>query len=72
MLQTENDVDAYHFEQLPAENTSQYVAGYQITFYNNTDNAMQSASLVAENATYFITGPISEEEIISILESMMK
>ena len=72
MLQTENDVDAYHFEQLPAENTSQYVTGYQITFYNNTDNAMQSASLVAENATYFITGPISEEEIISILESMMK
>ena len=72
MLEDGNQSDTYQFEQLPAENVSMYVAGYQITFYNNTDNAMQSASLVAENTTYFITGPISEEEIISILESMMK
>ena len=72
MLEDKNNTDAYQFEQLPAENTSQYVAGYQVTFYNNTDNATQSISLVAENATYFITGSISEEEIISILESMMK
>lgn len=72
MLEDENVSDIYQFEQLPAENTSLYVAGYQITFHNNTDNATQSVSLVAENATYFITGSISEEEIISILESMMK
>ncbi len=72
MLEDGNQSDTYQFEQLPAENVSMYVAGYHITFYNNTDNAMQSASLVAENTTYFITGPISEEEIISILESMMK
>jgi hypothetical protein len=72
MLEDGNQSDTYQFEQLPAENASMYVAGYQITFYNNTDNAMQSASLVVENTTYFITGPISEEEIISIFESMMK
>lgn len=72
MVETSNETDAYQFERIPDENKSKYIAGYQITFYNNTDNAMQSASLVVENTTYFITGPISEEEIISISESMMK
>ena len=72
MVETSNETDAYQFERIPDENKSKYIAGYQITFYNNTDNAMQSASLVVENTTYFITGPISEEEIISIFEPMMK
>lgn len=66
------DATSYHFEQLPAENTTMNVSGYQIAFYRNTRNAKLTASWVAENTHYCITGIISEEEIISILESMMK
>lgn len=71
MLADENKTDIYHFEQLPAENTSMYIAGHQIKLYHNTCNAQTTASWVAENLHYFITGSISEEEIISIIESMM-
>lgn len=66
------DAISYQFEQLPAENVSMYVAGYQVAFYHNTRNAKVTASWVAENTHYFVTGSISEEEIISILETMMK
>jgi len=66
------DATSYHYEQLPAENTTMYVAGYQLAIYYNTDNAKLTASWLAENTNYFITGPISKEEVISILESMMK
>ena len=72
MLEDESKANAYHFEQLPAENTSMYAAGYQIKLYHNTCNAQITASWVAENVHYFITGSISEEEIISLIESMMK
>ena len=72
MLEDESKANAYHFEQLPAENTSMYATGYQIKLYHNTCNAQITASWVAENVHYFITGSISEEEIISLIESMMK
>lgn len=72
MLQDKNEANAYRFEQIPAENMSVYAAGYQIAFYNNTDNTALTASWLAENTTYFITGPISKEDILSIIESMMK
>ena len=68
----ENKANAYHYEQLPAENVSTYAAGHQIAFCHNTHNAQITASWVAENTHYCITGSISEEEIITILESMMK
>ena len=67
-----NDFNVYQFEQIPDENMSTYVSGYQITFYRNTDNKMLTASMMVENAHYCITGTISEEEIVSIFESMMK
>lgn len=72
MLQDKNDANAYRFEQIPAENMSVYAAGYQIAFYNNTDNTLLTASWLSENTTYFITGPISKEDILLIIESMMK
>lgn len=72
MLEDKNNTDAYQFEQLPAVNTSMYVAGYQVTFYLNTRNAQVTASWFDQNVHYSITGKISEDEIISILESMMK
>ena len=72
MLEDGNQSDTYQFEQLPAENVSMYVAGYQITLYYNTRNAQRTVSWVAQNTHYCITGNISEEETISIIESMMK
>lgn len=72
MVKDENNEDAYEFEQLPAENSSTFAAGYLVAFYHNTRNAQTTASWVAENTHYCITGSISEEEIISILEAMMK
>lgn len=72
MLDAENNADAYRFEQLPAENMSLYTAGYQITFYHNSDNATLTASWMVENVHYSITGAINEEEITKIIDSMMK
>ena len=72
ILADENLSDAYQFEQLPAENASMYAAGYQIAIYHNTRNAQTTVSWVAQNAHYCITGNISEEETIAIVESMMK
>jgi len=72
MLEDGNQSDTYQFEQLPAENVSMYVAGYQITLYSNTRNAQRTVSWVAQNTHYCIAGNISEEETISIIESMMK
>ena len=66
------DATSYHYEQLPDDNTSMYVAGHQIALYYNTDNTMLSASWLFENTNYVITGAISKEEIVSIIESMMK
>lgn len=72
MLDDASKANAFHYEQLPAENMSTFVAGCQITFYTNTDNATLGASWVVENASYYISGSISKEEILSIIESMMK
>ena len=66
------DASSYHYEQLPEDNASMYVAGHQIAFYYNTDNTTLSASWLFENTNYVITGAISKEEIVSIIESMMK
>ncbi len=66
------DATSYYYEQLPDDNTSMYVTGHQIAFYYNTDNTMLSASWLFENTNYVITGTISRDEIISIIESMMK
>jgi len=48
------------------------VAGRQIAFYYNTDNTLLSASWLVENTNYVITGAVSKEEIVLIIESMMK
>lgn len=66
------DAISYHYEQLPENNESMYVAGYQVAFYSNTDGANITASWLAENTHYCVTGVLSKEEIISILQSMMK
>lgn len=72
MLEDESKANAYHYEQLPAENMSTCVAGCQVSFYTNTDNATLGASWVVENTSYYISGSISKEEILSIIDSMMK
>ena len=66
------DASSYHYEQLPEDNVSMYVAGCQVAFYYNTDNTQLSASWLVENTNYFITGSISKEEITTVIESMMK
>ena len=66
------DASLYHYEQLPENNVSMYVAGCQVAFYYNTDNTQLSASWLYENTNYVITGAINKEEIVSIIESMMK
>lgn len=71
-VENSNVTDSYHFERVPDENMSTYVNGHQITFYTNTDNAILAASLVFENTTYYVSGAVSEEEIVSIFTSMMK
>ena len=71
-VENSNETDSYHFERVPDENMSTYVDGHQITFYTNTDNAILAASLVFENTTYYVSGAVSEEEIVSIFTSMMK
>ena len=72
MLEDESKANAYHFEQLPAENTSMYIAGYRISFYHNSDSTTLTASWMCENVHYTITGSVSEEEITTIIDSMMK
>lgn len=66
------DATLYHYEQIPAENISMYVAGYQLAIYYNADNAKLTATWLAESTNYVVTAPISKEEVVSILESMMK
>lgn len=72
MLEDGNQSDTYQFEQLPAENDSMYVAGYQITFYRNSDNATLIASWMFDNAHYTVAGSINKEEIAKIIDFMMK
>lgn len=66
------DATSYYYEQLPDDITSMCVAGRQIAFYYNTDNTLLSASWLVENTNYVITGAVSKEEIVLIIESMMK
>ena len=66
------DASSYHYEQLPEDNVSMYVAGCQVAFYYNTDNTQLSASWLVENTNYVFTGAIGKEEIVSVIESMMK
>ena len=66
------DASLYHYEQLPEDIVSMYVAGCQVAFYYNTDDTQLSASWLVENTNYFITGSISKEEITTVIESMMK
>ena len=72
ILKAPNESDVYQFERIPDENISDFIAGYQIAIYDNTKNEKTTASWVADNTHYFITGTISKEEVISIIESMMK
>ena len=62
----------YQFEQVPDHNVTDNRSGYQIKFYHNTENDILTASWMVENAHYCVSGTIREEEIISILNSMMK
>lgn len=71
-FRSNEDATSYHYEQIPEDNTTMYVANHQIAFYHNTDNATLTASWLSENTNYVITGAISKEEIVSIIESMMK
>ena len=71
-FRSHEDATSYYFEQLPEDTTPIYVAGYQVAFYRNTSNAHLTASWLAENTHYCITGALSEEEIILIIESIMK
>ena len=66
------DATTYHYEQLPEENTTMYVARHQVAFYYNTDQSALTASWLSENTNYVITGVITKEEIIRVIESMMK
>lgn len=66
------DATSYHFEQLPADNTTIDVADYQVAFYHNTRNTSLTASWLVENTYYCITGPITKDEIILIINAMMK
>ena len=66
------DASLYHYEQLPEDIVSMYVAGCQVAFYYNTDDTQLSASWLVGNTNYFITGSISKEEITIVIESMMK
>lgn len=66
------DASSYHYEQLPEDNVSMYVAECQVAFYYNTDNTQLSASWLVENTNYVFTGAIGKEEIVSVIESMMK
>ena len=50
---------------------TQALAGYELAIYYNTDNAKLTASWMVDNTHYCITGAISEDEITSILKSMM-
>ena len=67
-----NDIDSYQFEQVPDDKLATYVGGYQVVFYRNSDQATLTASWMVENAHYCITGSVSEDEILQILESIMK
>ena len=66
------DATSYHYEQLPEENTTMFVAHHEVAFYYNTDQTTLTATWLYENTNYFITGAISQEEIVSIIETMMK
>lgn len=66
------DATSYHFEQLPADGTTMNVADYQVAVYHNTDEATLTASWLAENTHYFITGVFSQEELFLTIDSMMK
>ena len=72
MFRSSEDASSYHYEQLPENNVSVYVAGCQIAIYYNTRNTNTTASWLSENTHYCITGVISEEEIITLITEMMK
>ena len=68
----QQDASSYHYEQIPADNESMYVAGCQIAIYRNSRNATLTASWLLENTHYCITGMLSKEEMIQTIEKMMK
>lgn len=72
MLEDGNNMDSYHFEQVPAQNATLYAGGYQVTVYTNSDNETLTVSWMAENVHYSVTGAINEEEITKMIDLMMK
>lgn len=59
------------YERTVEDAAERYIAGCRVTFYFNSDDATMSASWVKENAQYSLFGMISEEELMTIVESTM-
>lgn len=64
--------NAFEYEHTNAANTvNAYVAGYKTTFYYNNEGILSSASCIVDTAHYSITGNVTKDEIIRILEEMI-
>ena len=72
MVRDENDNNSYQFERVPDENEAECIDNYHVEFYDNSSNAYMTASWVDQNTQYSLTGSVSKEEIISIIDAMMK
>lgn len=68
----DNGVNSYSYEQTNSTSYTTNVAGYDATYYKNNEGGLISAAWMDEAANYSINGSLSEEELTTILTTMMK
>ena len=67
---TEREIMDFEYEKTVRELTVDGIGEYEVTIYHNSRNNTLSASWIDRDASYTITGAISEEELRSIIESI--
>ncbi|MBQ8554814.1 MAG: DUF4367 domain-containing protein [Clostridia bacterium] len=68
-FRNEKTVSNFEYERTLSNPDVRILAGQEVAYYHNTDQGMLSASWVIEKAHYFITGPVTEDELTRIVES---
>lgn len=67
-IYTDTDTMISHFyERTETKASEKVIDSKMVTFYNNTDNEIQSVSWVTENLHYSVIGDVTDEEIEKII-----
>lgn len=68
----ENTKSSYEYEKTLNDPMTHVISNHEVTYYHNYDDAMRSASWVMDKAHYSVTGAITEDEMVQVIQTIIE